>query len=110
MIKTTNGKVDALAISGELCIPLVILKNDNKASELPFLGFIPGFLMKNVNGKTLEDCKEKLLNYLKQKLQRMMQEDEPFPFFPTKEEILKDFDNVELVEFIKVKSEKRKQS
>lgn len=109
MIKTTHGKVDALAVNGELLIPIVILKNDNKSSEHPFLGFIPGFLMKNVNGKTLEECKEKLLNYLKQKLQRMMQEDEPFPFFPTREEILKDFDNVELIEFIKVKSEKRKQ-
>ena len=45
---------------------------------------------------------------LVKKLKMMKQNDAPFPFFPTKEEIMKDYDNVEIVEFIKVTSKDRK--
>ena len=54
------------------------------------------------------ECKTKLKEYLVKKLKIMKQNDEPFPFFPTKEEIMKDYDNVEIVEFIKVTSKDRK--
>jgi len=33
---------------------------------------------------------------------------EPFPFFPTRAEIMSEYDNVKCIEFVKVKSEQRK--
>lgn len=106
MRETSFGKVDALAQNGELHIPLVILKNESQNSTFPYLGFIPGFLMKNINGTTIEECKTKLKEYLIQKLKIMKQNNEPFPFFPTKEEIMKEYSNVEVVEFIKITTSK----
>lgn len=107
MRQTSSGQTDALAISGELFVPLVILKNENK-NITHYIGFIPGILMKNISADTLEDCKAKLKNYLVLKLKDMVKNNEPFPFFPTKEEIYKDYDNIEHLEFVKIKSENRK--
>ena len=108
MRNTSYGRIDALAQTGEVSIPLVIIRNTTENVSIPYIGFIPGFLMKNVNGHTVDECKTKLKEYLVKKLKMMKQNDEPFPFFPTKEEIMKDYDNVEIVEFIKVTSKDRK--
>ncbi len=108
MRTTSYGKVDALAQTGEVSIPLVVIKNSMESAKIPYIGFIPGFLMKNINGYTIDECKTKLKEYLINKLKIMKLNEEPFPFFPTKEEILKDYDNVELVEFIKITSNDRK--
>ncbi len=107
MRQTTGGQIDALAISGELSVPLVILKNENK-NVTHYIGFIPGILMKNISAETLEDCKTKLKNFLVSKLKDMVKANEPFPFFPDKEEINKEYDNIELLEFVKIKSQNRK--
>ena len=66
--------------------------------------------MKNIEMYTSDTCPNctKLKEYLINKLKIMKLNEEPFPFFPTKEEILKDYDNVELVEFIKITSNDRK--
>ncbi len=110
MRETSYGKIDALAETGELSVPLVVLKNDIKNSSSRFIGFIPGFLMKNIISNEKEECMLKLKTFLKKKLKVMMKNNEPFPFFPSKQEILKEYDNVELIEFIKIKSESRKNS
>lgn len=103
---TTFGKADSLA-SGEVMIPLVILKRDydDKSS---YAGFIPGFVMKNIVEDSKEECIAKLKAYLSQRLKAMMQNGEEFPFFPTKAEIMKDFENVYSVDFIKITSNLRK--
>lgn len=106
MKNTTLFQADALEHYGELHIPLVILKNESPNSTFPYLGFIPGFLMKNINGTTIDECKSKLKEYLIQKLKIMKQNNEPFPFFPTREEIMKDFSGVELIEFVKITKSK----
>lgn len=108
MRTTSYGRVDALAQTGELSIPLVIIKNSIENVTIPYIGFIPGLLMKNINGYTVDECKAKLKEYLIKKLKIMKANEEPFPFFPTKEEILKEYDNVELVEFVKITSSDRK--
>lgn len=100
-----SGTVDALKELGSLSVPMVIIKEDNIST---YKGFIPGFVMKNVINETLDGCKADLKKYLKQKLVTMAKNNLPFPFFPTKEEILKDFDNVVSVEFIKISSSSRK--
>ncbi|MBE7074645.1 MAG: hypothetical protein E7376_01525 [Clostridiales bacterium] len=105
--KTAHGIVDALAISGEVLIPLVILKSNQENSQ-NFLGFIPGFTMKTIVESSEDICKEKLKKYLVSKLKTMKELGEPFPFFPTRAEIMSEYDNVKCIEFVKVKSEQRK--
>lgn len=105
---TTIQGVDALAQSGELSIPLVISKKEGKENKVSYIGFIPGFLMKNIIADNVNDCKTELKNFLMNKLKQLMKNNEPFPFFPTKVEILKNYDNIESIDFIKVKSNNRK--
>ena len=104
-MRTPFGKIDALSISGELSVPLVIIwKTENKQKS--FHGFVPALSKKDIISHNLEDCKTALkaeaLKLIKQ------YKNTEFPFFPSKEEILKDFENVCYLTFIKIKSEKRK--
>ena len=61
--KTPAGMVDALSATGEVLIPLVLLKSKQENSQ-NFIGFIPGFVMKNCVESSEELCKEKLKQYL----------------------------------------------
>ena len=107
MVRVTSfGNADSLA-SGEVMIPLVVLKNETN-NVVSYTGFIPGFVMKNVTEATPEECFSKLKNYLNQKLKTMLEENQTFPFFPTRAEIMSDFKNVHKIEFIKIKSSARK--
>lgn len=98
---TSFGKADAI-YSGEVMIPLVVLQK----SENSFAGFIPGFVMKNIVESTAEECIAKLKTYLTQKLKTIKENGDTFPFFPNRQEIMKDFENVYKIEFIKVVSSK----
>ena len=84
---TSFGKADSLA-SGEVLIPLVVLKK----SENSFAGFIPGFVMKSIVENSPEECLANLKTYLTQKLKIMKENGEPFPFFPNRNEIMKDIE------------------
>ena len=105
--KQPAGMPDSMAISGEVLIPIVLLKSSYKDSK-NFIGFIPGFLMKNIVNEDEQLCKQKVKEYLINKLKLMKENNEVFPFFPTKEEIMKEYDNVYSVDFVKVKSDERK--
>ena len=107
MRETSLFKADAMNENGEINIPLVILKSERENSLLPYVGFIPGFFMKNINSATIEDCKFKLKEYLVQKIKILIKNDEPFPFFPTKEEIIKEYENIASIDYIKIKSGKK---
>lgn len=98
---------DALSITGELMVPLLILKTGNK-DIVSYAGLVPGLLMKNVISPTPEKCLEDLKQYIKIRFKTMLDKEEPFPFFPSKEEIEKDYDNIISLTFIKIKSNKRK--
>lgn len=99
---TSFGKADSLA-TGEIMIPLVILKK----TQDTYSGFIPGFVMKNIVENTPEECFAKLKVYLNQKLKSIKENGDTFPFFPNRKEILKDFENVYKIEFIKIVSNKK---
>lgn len=103
---TSFGRADSLA-SGEVMIPLVVLKNPN-GTNAAFSGFIPGFVMKNIVEASPEECLSKLKSYLTQKLKIMLENNEPFPFFPTRAEIMREFDGVHSIDFIKITSNARK--
>lgn len=106
-MKQPIGKIDTLAISGQIEMPLVILQHKSLA-KTNYIGFIPGLTKKDVNAENLETCKQKLKDLASNIIENMAINNLPFPFFPTKEEILKDFENVCFVSFIKIKSNKRK--
>ena len=99
---TSFGKADSIS-SGDILIPLVILKK----AEDTYSGFIPGFVMKNIVENTPEECFAKLKAYLTQKLKAIKENGDTFPFFPDRKEIMKDFENVYKVEFIKIVSNKK---
>ncbi|MBQ7884667.1 MAG: hypothetical protein IJ318_01045 [Clostridia bacterium] len=98
------GKPDSLAL-GEVLIPLVVLKQNQNVES--YAGFIPGFVMKNIVEESAPSCLEKLKKYLMQKLDIMTKQNQEFPFFPTRAEIMADFQNVYSIDFVKVKSAKR---
>ena len=78
--------------NGKVNMPLVITKEDGK-----YHGFIPGIVMKDIVCSTTENCVEKLKIFVKLYVKKAKQEKLPYPFFPTNEEIKKDFKNVVLI-------------
>ena len=103
-----QNAVDAISITGEVDIPLVILKRENLNGSFTYSGFIPGFMAKTLSADNYDDCKKLLKEFLMEKLKRMRKDNDPFPFFPTETEIRQDYDDVFTVDFVKVKSDKRK--
>jgi len=103
MTITSHGRIDALKQSGKLFVPLTIIKQ----STCEYIGFIPGILMSNITAKTEQECLTILKNFMHQKLKAMMQNKEPFPFFPDKKEIYEDYKNVCRVELVKIFTNKQ---
>lgn len=104
---SSYGKQDALAISGEVSMPLVILKKIN-LKGVKYLGFIPGLTNKDVVCDSAQQCKDELKNIASQIVKEMAKNGTEFPFFPSKEDILKDYPNTAEIAFIRIKSQKRK--
>ena len=102
---TCAGKTNTLKENNELKMPLVVIyKKENGTTE--YHGFIPGMTTKNYISKTKEDCKSGLNKLAKELVTQYVKTKTSFPFFPTKEEILNDFENVVDVTFIKIVSSK----
>lgn len=93
--------VNSLDESGEIKLPLVVVKEKGK-----FVGFVPGFIMTSFVESDIEICKTKLKDYAKNEVTKMVKEKAPFPFFPSEEEIFEDFKDVKYLEFIKIKKHK----
>ena len=103
---SSNFKVDALSITGEIRIPLVILKKINKL-ETVYHGFIPGLTAKDITTKTQKECEQCLNALAKQLIEKYAKEKREFPFFPSEQEIRGDFNNVVKINYIKLISQKR---
>ena len=52
MRNTSYGRIDALAQTGEVSIPFVIIRNTTENVSIPYIGFIPGFFF------YVQACKE----------------------------------------------------
>lgn len=102
---TCEGKADAFSETNELKMPLVIIyKKEDGLTE--FHGFVPGITNRNCVSKTKEACKAELTTLAKTLVAEYVKNKRPFPFFPTKTEIMKDFENVVDVSFIKLTKSK----
>lgn len=97
-----QDKKDSVLFEKEIRIPMVFIKKEDDFGER-YLGFIPGFVMKNITATSLEECKSLLLDYLKRRIKAIVANNAELPCFPTEEEIKNDFDDVFLIEFIKIK-------
>ncbi len=107
MARISNfGKIDTLSISGELTVPLVILTKE-KLGKTTYVGFVPALTKKDIVCEDLEKCKAELKQQANEILKAYAKENLPFPFFPTKAEIIADFKNVKEIIYIKIRSNKR---
>ena len=101
-MKNGFGAVDSLAISDEINIPLVIIYN-KKLDKKTYHGFVPGLTKNDVVDENVELCKNKLKEVAKEIIVKHKKNNLPFPYFPSKDEILQDFQNVCYLSFIKLK-------
>ena len=83
-----------------ISIPLVF-KKTKQDDEIIYTGFVPGIIMRDVICNNLDECKQKLLPIIEDKLKTKVQLQSQMPFFPTNEEILQDFQNVCMIKRIK---------
>ena len=100
---TSYGLADAMIASKEVKAPLVIIKRTDDGGNVTYAGFVPGFVANDIIDENIEIVKTNLEKFAKERILEMLNSNKPFPFFPTKEEILNDFENVEYIKFIKLK-------
>lgn len=102
MRDTAYGLANSLIASKEVKAPLVILKKTVDA-KIKYIGFVPGLLMDNIENIDIETVKTKLSKQAKSHMNNMLKDNSPFPFFPTKEEILEEYPDTVYLRFIKIK-------
>ena len=102
MRESAYGLANSLIASKEVKAPLVILKK-MEDNTVKYIGFVPGLIMNNVEGSDIELVKTNLTKQTKNFINKMLKDNTPFPFFPTKEEILQDYPDTAYLKFIKIK-------
>ncbi len=83
-INVASGVVDK-----KITIPLVVTLEDKT-----YHGFVPGIVMNDIIENDIEKCLNALKEYVKKYVLQKIKNKQPFPFFPTNEEIKSDFKNV----------------
>lgn len=102
MRATSFGKIDTLKEYGELKVPMVII-SETKNGVTSYIGFVPGIELNKITSLSIDICKKTLLKETEEKVKNMIKNEIPFPFFPTKEEILEDYKNVCYIKFVNIK-------
>ncbi len=102
MSNTSYNRVDTLKEFNELKLPMVII-SETENNVTTYIGFVPGIELKKITSLSVDTCKSNLLKETKSKVKEMIENDLPFPFFPTKEEIMEDFENVCYIKFLNIK-------
>lgn len=101
MKRTIIAQSNALDLD-QLKAPLVIRKTE-KDGEIKYHGFVPGINKPDIVGSNLLIVKLKLNSEAKKTISNMIRNNKPFPFFPDKEAITRDFENVVYIKFLKLK-------
>ena len=105
-MKITKTSLDSRDYFEKLSLPMVIIKRKIN-NEFKYTGFVPGFDGEDVIEDELEKCKDALYKRTKERVVKMIKANSPFPFFPTKEELLEDFDDIVYITFTKVENYKK---
>ena len=85
-------------VDGKVSIPLVFTLEGSE-----YHGFVPGIVMKDIVSSNLEECQNLLVAFIKKTVKSMIDNKQPFPFFPTNEEIKKDYVKTVLIKRFSVK-------
>lgn len=98
---TIQNSIDSRKISEYLMLPMVIRhrKIDN---EMVYTGFIPGMTEIDIIEKDFSLCKKQLKSKTRLLVVDYIENNRNFPFFPTKEELLEDFEDIVSISFIKI--------
>ncbi len=90
---------DSMQVQKELKIPMVITKKIEDGVEV-YHGFVPGLTKEDCISIEMAACKKLLREDTDKIIDSYLKNQKEFPFFPTKEEIIEDFDNVCQITFI----------
>ena len=95
--KTPENKQDDSKIS----IPLVFTRENGKIH-----GFVPGIVMKDIVHEEIAQCEQDLKEHVKKFVIKTRNEKASFPFFPTNEQIKRDFKHVVLINRFNIQNKK----
>ena len=96
--KSQTEKVENKEEQTKISIPLVFTREDGKIH-----GFVPGIVMKDIIEDNTKDCEKNLKEHVKKFVIQTRKEQMPFPFFPTNEQIKRDFKHVVLIKRVNIK-------
>lgn len=105
-MKIETKTLDSRDYCEKLIVPMVI-RHRKIADKMVYTGFVPGFEGKDVIGENMEECKTRLFERTKKVLIEMLKNDKPFPFFPTKEELMEDYKDIVNITFTSVPNTKK---
>lgn len=106
LMKNISATLDSRDYLDKLVLPMVI-RYRKVNDKMVYTGFVPGFEGKDVIDENLESCKAKLFEQTKTAVKEMLAKNKPFPFFPTKEELVADFDDIVSITFVNVPNTKK---
>ena len=92
---------DAMQENKVLNVPMVITRVEEEGVEV-YHGFVPGLTKEDSIAVSIDACKKLLKEETEKLVDKYLKEGKEFPFFPTKEEIIQDFDGVCQITFIKL--------
>lgn len=102
MKKSCVGKATSMDLN-EVKVPLVVYRKQQDDGSIMYHGFIPGIMKEDIVDSNLELVKLKLNSSARETINEMLDNHSPMPFFPDKESIATEFENVVYIKFIKLK-------
>lgn len=99
MRKTELFKADARDLYEIINVPMIVIEHKS-GKKISYAGFVPGLTKKDVLSVDYDECKFEI----QKKTLELIKKVETMPFFPTKEEIMEDYENVKCIMFLQVKS------
>ena len=102
MKKSCVGKATSMDLD-EVKVPLVVYRKQQDDGSIMYHGFIPGIMKEDIVDSNLELVKLKLNSSARETINEMLDNHSPMPFFPDKEAIATDYDDVVYIKFLKLK-------
>ena len=88
-------------MNDRILVPMAI-RYRKVEDKMVYTGFIPGFDGNDVISDTLEECKTLLKKKLISQLDEYLANNKQLPFFPTKEELQNDFDDIVYIKVVEI--------
>ena len=85
----------------KISIPLVFTRENGKIH-----GFVPGIVMKDIVHVEIIQCEKDLKEHVRKFVIKTRAENLSFPFFPTNEQIKRDFKHVVLIKRLNIQNKK----